>query len=50
MDKNRNKTFIHPEMVLIEFNKEDVITTSALTDAGVGGEVGTDGDGEHFGA
>ena len=49
MDKKR-KTFINPEMVLIEFNKEDVIATSALTNAGVGGEVGTDDDGEHFGA
>ena len=50
MDKKRNKTFVYPKMDLIEFGKEDVITTSALTDAGVGGEVGTDGDGEHFGA
>ena len=42
------KIYIKPQIETIVFASDDVIVTSLQND-GIGGEVGTDGDGELFG-
>lgn len=49
MEKEKRKQYTKPEIEVVSFAFEDIVTASGdgLSDGGVGGEIGS-GDGEHF--
>ncbi len=43
------KAFLEPELEVIRFKKEDIITTSVVNNEGVEGDIGGEVDEEDFG-